>query len=214
MKPTPQKIARIAMLAALVAGVTGCIVINVQTKTPKHAHRSGKDSCCGGPTSRPGTGSTPGTGEPGTGEPTGNFGTVYTHTDTALGSPGTICFPLTKGWDKYFVLEGYIVGPNTAPISPSYPNTDNSTRIRIQTCNESNIFWGTTLETGIVIQRDDAPSIKQCRTNALQCAWSTKLTTNRLTMASGKYYRVTVYYKSASLPPGQTNITVDWFYEP
>jgi hypothetical protein len=230
------------LVAGLTGCIAVTVKTGLTPAQPCDASHDQKTDCCGGdgepreadgqlPGDPPqGGGPTPGGaggGQPGggagipggpdfrTGNPAGNFGSVYTHTGTTTPNTSSSgCFRANQGWDKYFVL-GLFAGPYTPPLSgfPNLTNTNNSVNIRVQTCNLTNVFWGTTLQTGIIIHRDDNSSIKKCRTNALQCTFSTKLTTNVYAMSAGYYYRAVVYYKSSTLPTGQTNITVDWNYE-
>lgn len=224
MKMSSKSMFRNLLFAGLAAVMSGCIVINIKVGVPRSG--ANKDACCGdyvappissgrvpSPPDGQGEGEHEGDDSGLPGDPTGNFGTVSIDTaNAAQGSSGYVCFPLTQGWDKYYVLPGRFEGPNKTCNLPNYPNTTEHGLLWVGTCNASNLFWGNTLETGIVIHRDTAPNIKQCRTNALACAGNTKLTTNRFAMQA-YCYRAVVYYKSSTLAPGQTNIHVEWRYE-
>jgi hypothetical protein len=244
MKSFPIKISRVALLATLAAAVSGCIMIKISAD--HHADRRKaattpytKPPDGGGPTPAlttfnsepqvpaeepPGVATPVGTQNPGTqnrniGDPSGNFGTLNQRVASVpSNTQNTGCFKANQGWNKYFTLLGYFAGPNTNPVPglPNFTNTANSTGLKIQTCNLTNVFWGTSLQTGIVIVRDDNPYDCKCFTNAGPACtiFSQNLSIGERPLDSCTYYRVTIYYKSTSLPPGQTNVAVDWQYLP
>jgi hypothetical protein len=128
------------------------------------------------------------------------------------GNGSQSCFPSAQGWDKYFPLPRYILGPGVTPDAQSYTNVDQLLTGTIKTCDPANLTNLTSLQTGIVIYEVGHPNTdKQCATNSPSCLASSNLTIDLRTLESGKKYRATVFYKSTTL--GQlTNVYVLWSY--
>lgn len=125
------------------------------------------------------------------------------------GNGGQACFPTAQGWDRYYPLPRYFLGPGVTPDSMSYTNINQLSSVTVTTCVETN---GTTLETGIVIYEQFNPNTdKKCATNSTACLVSTKLTVNQRSIANNKKYRATVFYKSGTLPP-LTSVKINWSY--
>ncbi len=139
----------------------------------------------------------------------GNFGSLNPDVTSFInGNNGQGCFPTSDGWDKYYPLPGYFLGPNTTPPTPNpYPNSGNNSFITIDTCAPEN---GTTLETGVVIMYEFNPADKVCASTS-SCVDSSKLTICTRSMATGKRYRAAVFYKSATLG-GLQKIKINWSY--
>jgi len=139
----------------------------------------------------------------------GNSGTLIIAANIFQGNGGSqLCFPTSQGWDKYYPMPKFFLGPNTTPDANSYTNAANIPSVTVQTCDPIN---GTTLETGIVIQNAFNPNDKVCATNTAACAASTKLTTDTRSTANNTKYKATIFYKSSTLG-SLTNVTVNWSY--
>ena len=184
MTTQTKRIIACVLLAASLAGlVSGCVCIYI---------------CNNGQTS--------GTPHP----PTPSFGTLAVAVGSFQnGNNGQSCFPSGAGWDKYYIMPKFFLGPNVTPDANSYTNSENLSQVTVSTCDETN---GTTLETAMVIYEQFHPSTdKVCATNTPACIPSAKLTIDQRTIASGKKYRATVFYKSSTLG-SLTNVTVKWSY--
>ena len=140
--------------------------------------------------------------------PGGTSGTLIIAANIFQSSGGTQCFPTSQGWDKYYPLPKFFLGPNTTPDANSYTNANNTPSVTVQTCDPSN---GTTLQTGILIQAAFNPIDKVCVTNSPACIPSPKLTIATRSLANNTKYKATVFYKSSTLG-SLTNVTVNWSY--
>ena len=148
------------------------------------------------------------------GDPAANFGSIYIPTTSLVNnSASTGCFRSANGWNRYFVMPGLFLGPNTPLLAnpPCFTNSDNKASLKVDTCMLTNTYTGMNLETGIVIVQDDDPYTKQCRTN-IGCNISPKLTVNTWAISPNTYYRATVYFKGSTLGT-MTNVAVEWSYQ-
>src|SRR3954470_25009877 len=97
-----KQLAYIIVITGLVAGFCGACKC-----PPKKAHAAAT-----------------GDGEPG--NTSGNSGSLppIALTTFSTGNNGQGCFPTSAGWDRYYVLPGYLLGPNVTPQpTPNpYPN--------------------------------------------------------------------------------------------
>ena len=142
--------------------------------------------------------------------PDGNSGSLTIGLTAFLGNGGAQqCFPTSKGWDKYYPMPKFFLGPNTLPDANCYTNASNIPSVTVKTCDPAN---GTTLETGIVIQNSINPNgDKTCATNTASCIPSTMLTIDSRSTANNTKYKATIFYKSSTLG-SLTNVTVNWSY--
>ena len=146
------------------------------------------------------------------GGPTGNSGTLTIPVNSfSSGNNGQACFPSGANWDRYYVTF-YLLGPNVnPPPNPNnYPNSGNLSNVTISTIDPAN---GTMLDTGIVIMENTNPNNKVCNDDAIPPdALNPKLSKAKFSpTVSGKKYRVTVFYKSATLG-NLTSVKVNWSY--
>lgn len=127
------------------------------------------------------------------------------------GDNGQACFPGSQGWNKYYVTF-YFLGPNVSPPpNPNnYPNPENRNSVTVETALTEN---GTSLDTGIVIMNNLNPTDKVCNDDAtLVFTPNPKLSRVTFTpTGSGKKYRVTIFYKSATAG-GLSEIKMHWSY--
>jgi len=179
------------MIAGILAGLTGCLYITNNTYLqPKPDESRPRDIPDGPPSGN--SGPLP--------VPIGLFGS---------GNNGATCFPTSDGWDKFYSVPFFFVGPGVTPDSNCYTNSQQASQVTVFTCGDTN---GTTLETGILIVEQFHPSTdKVCATNTPACPTSPRLTINQRAIATGKKYRATVFYKSRTLG-SITNVTVFWTY--
>ena len=185
MKSQLSFVIKCAVLAGVAAGFTGC-------------------KCC-----QHKQGSTDNAGAIEIINPFGNSGTIIIAANIFQGNSGSQqCFPTGQGWDKYYPMPKFFLGPNTTPDANSYTNAANIPSVTVQTCDPAD---GTTLETGIVIQNAFSPNDKVCATNSAACIPSTKLTKDTRSTANSTKYKATIFYKSSTLG-SLTNVTVNWSY--
>ena len=122
---------------------------------------SGCNSCCK-PGATPGNtgGTTP--GNTSTNNTSGSSGSLPVDIGSfSSGNNGQTCFSSADGWDKYYPLPGYLLGPGvTPPNNNPYPNPANLANVTIDTCDPLN---GTTLETGVVIMYEFNPAGRSAR---------------------------------------------------
>jgi hypothetical protein len=214
MKKHIVPIFRLLLLAGLVAVAPGCVVVKVNS--------SGHKQCCA---SQPGNGPWapcehvldntpwPKPGDyteefnpPAPGAPAGNSGMV-TVPVASLSSGSHACFPASAGWNKYFPLPRYFLGPGVVPNALSFTNVDQLTQCTVSTCDPNN---GATLETAVVIYEEYNPNTDRVCVSNAGCP-GTKLTKNQRTIVSGKRYRATVFFKSTTLG-GLANVKIHWSY--
>lgn len=210
MKLIPKNVVRGLLLAGLVAGVTGCLVIKVTTD-------KGRTKCCGGAAGGGTLDNTPWPAQDGYSEtfkphppnnPSGNSGQVIAlKKGFYTGSPHA-CFTAADGWDKWFPLPRYLIGPVVVPNAVCFTNIDQLYGVTVSTCIAEN---GTVLETGIVIYEEFNPNTdKLCVTNS-GCLAASLLTINTRPIEASKRYRATVFCKSAQLNvAGQ--VKINWSY--
>lgn len=144
------------------------------------------------------------------GDTTGNAGALTVGVSSFQNGGSGTCFP-NPPWDKNFpITAGWFLGPNVPPPTPNpFPNNNNVATVTLSTCDPAN---GTTLQTGIVIVESLNPlKDKVCATNTPFCTDNSALTINQRPMASGKKYKATVVYKSATVGNLQS-IKVNWSY--
>ena len=234
MNHSSKHLIRGTLLASLFAGLTGCIVIKISVDSPQgrtHQRRDhdtkyydydGKSKPVTPPPGRPYEyldfenppppehvwGPYTRTDDPNIhGLPIGDSGTLIIPTSSFL-SGSHSCFPSAQGWNKYFIITNYIVGPNT-PLVPNCFTNDTNTTVTVKTCDSAN---NTSVKTGIVIYNLDNPNgDKKCVTNSPACLGFTNLTINTRNITNNMYYRAVIYYKSSTLG-GLTSVTVKWSY--
>ncbi len=213
MNTPSQQVLRCALLATIITGVTGCIVIKISVNSGKPAapYGGGREPNGAGHAleQRPNDGVRQGFYTE-TFDPIGSGGTIIVLASSFVSGNGNqACFPTSEGWDKYFVLPRYFVGPGVTADSTSYTNSEQLSSVTVRTCDPTN---GSTLETGIVVYEQFNPNTdKKCATNSPTCLASGKLTIDPRAIANGKKYRATVFYKSGTLSP-LTEVKVIWNY--
>lgn len=214
MNSTSKRLLRCALLTGLIAGLTGCIVIKLKVNCPQPVAGTEK-TCAGGgkaPLPEP-IPEDPWPAPDGCAEvfgPAGNSGFLNIYYNSFYnGNGGQACFPTGDGWDRYFPLPRYFLGPGVTPNAQSYTNVDALFNVTVRTCAPTN---GTSLQTGIVIYEEFHPSTdKKCKTTSPACLASGNLTINSRPIEGGKRYRATVFYKSSTLG-SLTNVQVLWSY--
>lgn len=213
MKKYSTFVVRLVLLTGLFAGVTSCMVVNVNSPGHRHVHRN---IPMPPPTSpAPTLDNTPwppqnGYSEvfnpPVAGAPYGNSGSVLAQVSSFY-SGSHACFPSSAGWDRYFPMPRYLIGPGVVPNSLSYTNIDQLSQCTISTCDGANPV---TLHTAVVIYEEYNPNTDRVCASNSGCP-NTQLTVNSRSIANGKRYRATVYFKSGELGNLQ-NVKVNWGY--
>jgi hypothetical protein len=128
--------------------------------------------------------------------------------DFASGSGYTLsCGGSFDRYKTYFPFDG----PNTSPPSSTYPNTSNSTNLNVTTCTNIN----GTLDTGIKVYDNTVWATQRaCSENDCglsNTTLSSATATGANALQNNKTYRVTIYYKSATVGTN-TTITFKWLY--
>jgi hypothetical protein len=142
---------------------------------------------------------------------------------TASPTTGTVSYPLGafgeppeggnvicgRTFDRWKAYEPFD-GPFCSPPSTNYPNTDNNTRLRVDTCSPDN---GTTMDTGIQVVGNFSPPPIFCNDNANNpCPGNARLSrTSAITLENGKTYRVGIYYRSGTVGTA-TKVTFNYTY--
>jgi len=150
------------------------------------------------------------------GSPTNTSDTAYlsVYTTATTGNGGTLTAPIgvftnsgsccSASFDKLHVYKPFD-GPYASQPSPDFPNTSNSSTLTVDTLSNSS-----TLDTGVEIRQQTSPYTSWCNNDISS---TTKLSQNTGTpLVNGQTYRVGVYYKSSTLPPGTTTIIWTWQY--
>jgi hypothetical protein len=149
-------------------------------------------------------------------------GTLTCAIDKASNNTEGNCFVLSNGWNKYFSITDYFVGPNvtTNGIPPKIlarmrENPDHETNLFLTTCLATNYEQ---LATGIYVELLSGVT-NHCYTNIPTCDCGPSLTTAVFTMSNTtKYedatYCVILYFKSSTTNPNHlaTNICLYWAY--
>jgi hypothetical protein len=198
------------MIAGVIAGLTGCKPAKPQTsgEQPNSGQSTSGQSTAERSIAEQRT-STPEVKE--VIDPSGNSGSLSIGLNSFLSGSGSAqCFPTSQGWDKYYPMPKFFLGPNVTPAANTYTNELNIPNVTVKTCDPTN---GTTLQTGILIQDAANPNDKVCVTNSCEDAGNAMLTVNRRSTQSGKKYKATIFYKSSTLDPSRTNVVVNWIYQ-
>ena len=112
------------------------------------------------------------------------------------------------GFDKYKVYTTFC-GPSTPTCTGIFANTSNSTKLDVNTCTNIN----NSIDTGIQIRDNFGFMTERACTNDSNCSLpnTTLSKTLPVTLQNGKFYRVGIFYKSASLG-SSTHVTFNWNY--
>jgi hypothetical protein len=213
-----RKIDTHLMIISLAICLAGGACIKLDLKTEVKTERSdgaGTGSTGGGPTG-PGDPGKPGIKvdptdtmmadmempAPTIGQPSGN-GDLLSFSAGNSNTSQTGCYPASGGWDRYYPLPKLMLGPNTASNSMTYPNMEGINSFSITTVGIGNPAG---LETAIVAYPELAPWDRTCVNVPL-----TGETLVRVPTTAGVRYKVGIFYKNNTLPPG-TSINVRWAY--
>jgi hypothetical protein len=215
MKPSSLKTVLFAVLAtALLAGLTGCLVVRVTVGDAPKVAEAGK--CCGAPSTPPKDPDERDDGviipNPQRRGPTVVSGALSVPLSWFTpGDGGYEHFPASQGWDRYYVIITNFLGTSVVPDKYSFTNiVPKQPTFTVTTCNPHN---GTSLVTGILtFQTSDPTATVIARTNAgLACPNNNNLSIITRTMLPTKKYRAIVFYKSSTLGTNQT-VRADFSY--
>ena len=157
------------------------------------------------------------------GSPTNTSDTAFlsVYSTSGTGNGGTLTAPVglftgsgscqSVSFDRYHAFFPFD-GPNVTSPSPDFPNTSHSPTLTVDTFSSAN----NQTDTAIQIADNWWPNTTRCCVNdSSGGTFSGQSKCGPYTMSTGanKTYRVGVFYRSATLAPGQTNVTFNWLYQ-